>query len=264
MRSRLLANAIRLVAAALCVYVGLYLYWSHRYASAFANTRLGDSPDVVTRRFGAAPNVESPTSAYFIEFTMLPCSPPCAKRLWWGDPSGVFHRQAYYFEFDANRHLIRKTHYGHIDEAYIRWRDRSQQFSDTLRKRAPGVNWPPAGDAEGFRVAKVVVLARLLAQPQLNPRDPSWGPLSKFLVLRSWKGPFPAGATITAYTAALCFGPQCEPFPNQAGQSVVIFFADDSQPIYQMIQGRGGDEAHLKKETDELDVLAANMGHKSS
>ena len=58
------------VAAALCVYAGLYVYKSHRYASAFADTRFGDSPEIVSGRFGTPPNTEFPHSSYFMEYML--------------------------------------------------------------------------------------------------------------------------------------------------------------------------------------------------
>jgi hypothetical protein len=251
MKSRLLLKVlIGAVAAALCVYAALYVYKSHRYAGAFAATRLGDSPEIVTRRFGVPPNFEFWHSGGFGGFTMFPCTPPCDERLWWPDPTSVFRSQAYYFEFDVNRHLIRKTHYEHLDEAYLRWVERM--------KRAPKVEF--AGEAEQFRTAKVVALVRLLEPPQVDPRDSSWGPLSKFLVIRSWKGPFAAGTTMTAATAAMCYGPSCSPFPTHAGQLVVIYSLGDVQPIYPVSVGYTVDEAHVEKATHELDALAALGG----
>ena len=218
MKSRplLLKVLIGAVAAALCVYAGLYVYKSQRYASAFAETRLGDSPEIVSNRFGAPPNIEFPHSGYFMGFTKFPCAPPCETRLSWNDPTSVFRQQAYYFEFDVNRHLISKTHYQHLDEAYLRWtveRDEAHARS--------GLDFRT--EADRFRAAKVVAVVRLLEPPQMDARDTSWGPLSKFLVLRSWKGPFLAGATITVATSAMCYGPSCTAFtPKQVGQSVMI------------------------------------------
>src|SRR5216684_2615755 len=205
---RLQKLLIGAVAAALCVYAGLYVYKSQRYASAFADTRLGDSPEIVTRRFGVPPNIEFLHSGYFMGFTMFPCTQPCDKRLWWNDPTSVFRRQAYYFEFDVNRSLIRKTRYEHLDEAYLRWEERSEE--GMKRMRDARLDWSST-EADRFRAAKVAVLVRLLEPPQVDPGDPSWGPLSKFLVIRSWKGPFAAGTTMTAAMTALCFGPSCKP-----------------------------------------------------
>src|ERR1700683_2283216 len=100
MKSRLLLSVlIGAILAALCVYAGLYVYKSHRYASAFGNTRLGDSPEAVIHRFGVPPNVEFPHSSSYLGFTMFPCTSPCEDRLWWEDSTSVFRRQAYYFEF---------------------------------------------------------------------------------------------------------------------------------------------------------------------
>jgi hypothetical protein len=249
MKSRLLLKVLTgAVAAALCVYAGLYVYKSHRYASAFADTRLGDSPQIVTHRFGAPPNIEFLHSGYFQGFTVFPCTLPCNERLWWPDPTGVFRSQAYYFEFDVNRHLIRKTHYEHLDVGYLRWVERI--------KHKPGLAWDTTG-AERFRAAKVVALVRLLEPPQIDPRDSSLGPLSKFLVIRSWRGPFTAGTTITAATAGPCLGPECAPLPTHAGQSAVIYSLGDVQPIYPVISVFGVDEANVEKATHELNAFAA-------
>jgi len=188
------------VATALCAYAGLYVYRAHRYASAFAETRLGDSPETVTHRFGAAPNTEFLHSGSFLGFTMFPCTQPCEHRIWWEAPNGAFREQAYYFEFDLNRQLIRKIHYEHLDEIYLRWEERSKE--GMKRVQEAGLGWSST-DADRFRAAKVAVLVRLLEPPEVDPRDPSWGPLSKFLVIRSWKGPFHAGATITDATTAM-------------------------------------------------------------
>jgi hypothetical protein len=244
------------VAAALCVYAGLYVYKSHRYASAFADTRFGDSPEIVSGRFGTPPNTEFPHSSYFMGYTMFPCTAPCDTRLWWHDPTSTFRSQAYYFEFDANRTLIRKTHYEHLDEAYLRWEQRSKEGMKRVLDARLG--WSST-EADRFRAAKVVVLVRLLEPPQVDLGDPSWGPLSKFLVMRSWKGPFPAGATITAASTALCLGPSCavQLIPKQTGQLAVIFSLGDAQPIYPIIYAHGGDEAQVEIAAAEVDSLAA-------
>jgi hypothetical protein len=243
------------VAAALCVYAGLYVYKSQRYASAFAETRVGDSPEIVTRRFGVPPNIEFPHSGYFMGFTMFPCTSPCDTRLSWVDPTSVFRQQAYYFEFDVNRHLISKTHYEHLDEAYLRSEERWKE--GMKRVREAGLDWSST-DADRFRAAKVVAVVRLLEPPQFNPHDSSLGPLSKFLVLRSWKGPFSPGATITVATAAMCYGPSCTAFviPKQVGQLVMIFSLGDAQPIYPM----SVDGIDVDKKTRELDTLATQTG----
>jgi hypothetical protein len=255
MKSRLLVTVlIGAVAVALCVYAGLFVYENHRYASAFADTRLGDLPEIVSDRFGVPPNTEFPHSSYFMGFTRFPCSQPCAQRLWWEDPARVFRSQAYYFEFDVNRHLIRKTHYQHLDEAYLRWEETRKE--GMKRVRDAGLDWSST-DTDRFRVAKVVVLVRLLEPPQVDPSDSSLGPLSKFLVIRSWKGPFSAGATITAATAAMCYGPNCKLYPTQAGQLVLIFSLGDVQPIYPIIAVDGRD---VDRKTRELDTLATQTG----
>jgi hypothetical protein len=256
MKSRLLLKVqVAAVAAALCLYAGLHLYKSHRYTSAYADTHLGDSLEMVKHRFGAPPNVEWPGSDYFMGFTMFPCAPPCNERLWWDYPNGVFRLQAYYLEFDVNRHLINKTYYEHLDEGYLQWVERWKEASK--RGEEAGLDWSST-DAERFRAAKFVALVRLLEPPQVDPRDSSWGPLSKFLVLRSWKGPFSAGATVTAATAAMCYGPRCTDFlfPKKVGQFAVISSLQDLQPIFP-ISGYGVDEAHIEGATAKVDALAA-------
>ena len=257
MKSRLLLKVlIGAVAATLCVYAGLYVYREEKYASAFADTRLGDSPETVTRRFGASPNTEFPHSGYFMGFTMFPCTQPCEHQLWWAEPNGLFREQAYYFEFDVNRQLIRKTHYEHLDEAYLRWQERSKEGMKLMLEARLG--WPSTKAAQ-LRAAKVAVLVRLLEPPQVDPRDRSWGPLSKFLVIRSWKGSFTAGAIMTAATTALCFGPSCmvQLIPKQAGETAVILSLGDVQPIYPIIYAYGGDEAQVARAAGEIDALAA-------
>ena len=235
------------VAAALCVYGGLYVYKGQKYAGAFADSRLGDSPEVVRHRFGVPPNVEFPHSGYFMGFTMFPCAQPCDQRLWWSDPSSVFRQRAFYFEFDATQSLIRKTSYEHLDESYVKWMERM--------KHAPKVDMF-ATEAEKFHAAKVVVLVRLLEPPQVDPRDPSLGQLSKFLVVRSWKGLFAQGGTMIAATNVWCFGPSCKPNPTEVGHSAVIYSLGDVQPVYPfLVDGRDVD-----KQAVELDKLAAQSG----
>lgn len=96
---------------------------------------------------------------------MYPCKSPCEDRLWWDDPASVFRRQAYYFEFDVNRHLIRKTHYEHLDEAFLRWEELSKEGIE--RTRETGLDWSSM-DGERFRAAKVVALDVLAAQTALG------------------------------------------------------------------------------------------------
>jgi hypothetical protein len=78
MKSRVLLKVqAGALAAAVCVYAGLYLYTSHRYASAFADARLGDGSDGVIRLFGVPSTyIESPHHSDFSGFTMLPCRRP--------------------------------------------------------------------------------------------------------------------------------------------------------------------------------------------
>jgi hypothetical protein len=251
-RSRVpLALPIWLIAVAACTYAGLFVYKGHRFASAYAMTRIGDSQWVVKDRFGEPPNVEFLHSSYFPGYTSLPCALPCAVRLWWQDPASVFTSPAFYFEFDEDRRLVGKTHYEHLDEAYVKWRERLRHI------HLPA--WDST-EAEQFREAKVVALVRLLKSPQVDPRDSSWGALSKFLVVRSWKGPFSAGATIIAATSAYCGPfPHCETIFKQPGQLAVIVSGGDEQPIYPITKHIVG-AANLTKAVVDLDALAAQAG----
>jgi hypothetical protein len=56
---------------------------------------------------------------------------------------------------------------------------------------------------------------------------------AKLFVLRSWKGAFPAGTTITATTATqqVCTGICPPPYPLQMGQELVIFLVDTMEPV---------------------------------
>jgi hypothetical protein len=254
MRSRhLLKIQVGAVTAALCVYAGLIVFKSHRYTAAFADTRLGDAAEVVTRRFGVAPNdIEWPHSGYMQGFTMLPCSLPCDERLVWLDPTSVFRKQAYYFEFDANRRLIHKTHYEHLDEAFLRSEERFKE--GMKREDESGLVWSST-DAERFRAAKVIALVRLLEPPQFDTRDYSWQ--SKFVVMRSWKGPFNSGAPITTTGDAMCYGPDCPRYPGQPGQLWVLYGLGDAQPIYPIIESYGIDESRVEETVRKLDELAA-------
>jgi hypothetical protein len=92
---------------------------------------------------------------------------------------------------------------------------------------------------------------------QIDPRDSSLGPLSKFLVIRSWRGPFAAGTTMTAATAGPCLGPNCAPLSTHAGQSAGIYSLGEVQPIYPVVLVFGVDEANVEKATHELDAFAA-------
>jgi hypothetical protein len=164
--------------------------------------------------------------------------------------------RAYYFEFDLNRRLIRKTRFEHPDETYLRAEEHWTQ--GIKREHEAGLDWSGT-DADRFRAAKVVALVRLLEPPQVDSRDLSWGSLSKFLVLRSWKGPFSAGGTFTAATAAMCYGPSCANFliPKQVGQVIVLFALGDVQPVFPIVERYGVDESRLDEAARKLDVLAA-------
>jgi hypothetical protein len=109
-----------------------------------------------------------------------------------------------------------------------------------------------------FKAAKVVALVRLIEPPAVDPGNSRFGPLSKFHVVRSWKGPFPAGARITAATAAICGGAGCEPYPTQPGALVVIFSLGDVEPIWPVVTDYSVDDAHIEQATRELDAIAAS------
>ena len=123
MKSRLfLKLQVGAVLVALVTYFGMHAYRTNRCAKAYARSQVGDSPELVTARFGLAPRIETSRSDHEIGFTMLACTLPCAERLIWYDPTAFFQPQAYYFDFDGNRTLIRKTHYLKLDEDFLKWK----------------------------------------------------------------------------------------------------------------------------------------------
>ena len=112
--------------------------------------------------------------------------------------------------------------------------------------------------AARFNAAKVVALVRVVET--VSAPDSELGPLTKLLVLRSWKGPFSDGTTITAAREAVVGG-CCMPFPPlQAGQLMVIFSLRDVQPIRPMLTLYDVEKPHVEEATRELDKLAAAAG----
>ena len=89
--------------------------------------------------------------------------------------------------------------------------------------------------AQRFNFAKAVVLVRVVEStfPATVTPDYEWwsrNSLAKLLVIRSWKGSFLAGTTVTAGPWQFCGG-QCASYPFQAGQELVIFVFDVTEPI---------------------------------
>jgi hypothetical protein len=116
-------------------------------------------------------------------------------------------------------------------------------------------------DQGRFRAARVVVLARVDPRPRLitGPPRPSEPPTSEFLVLRSWKGPFPVGYQVEA----VCGG-ECGLLPIQAiqagsGHLVVLYSLGDVEPI-DPVRLDVVDEVHFEEIARELDALAVKTG----
>jgi hypothetical protein len=94
-----------------------------------------------------------------------------------------------------------------------------------------------------FQSARAAVLVRVLESTYPSPpskRDSEsfsrlWDATAKLLVLRSWKGPFLAGSTISASGKDPCFGP-CVPYQFQVGQEVVVFLYEEGEPVHAFAQ----------------------------
>jgi hypothetical protein len=189
MKSRILLRVLSgAVAAAICDYAGL-----HVYGHADMQARLQRPISAIRQKLLHVASVPRPILSF--------CTPGTLLDLRWShafnrvkldsggrEPNGVFRTQAFYFEFDVNRQLIRKTHYEHLDETYLRWQER---FKESIKStQEAGLDWSST-ETEQFRAAKVVVLVHLVEPPQVDPEDSSWDPLSNFLVVRSWKARSP-------------------------------------------------------------------------
>ena len=93
--------------------------------------------------------------------------------------------------------------------------------------------------AQELHNARAAVLVRVLESTYPVPtysgdRDSMlrmWNATAKLLVLRSWKGQFPVGATITAAAVDMCAG-ACMPYPFQVGQEVVVFLYEEGEPVH--------------------------------
>jgi hypothetical protein len=81
---------------------------------------------------------------------------------------------------------------------------------------------------------------------------------ASLLVITSWKGPFPAGASIRAATQQVCGG-LCAPYPFRVGKVVVVFTGDVTDPIHPFL-GSVIEGASVKEAILQLDALAANSG----
>jgi hypothetical protein len=127
--------------------------------------------------------------------------------------------------------------------------------------------------AEEFTNARAVVLVRVIASTypsqalstypsEASKRDYLLAlgrSTAKLKVLRSWKGPYSAGASVAVATQQqLCAG-QCAPYPFQVGEKVVVFIADSAEPI-SVAPSSVINAAHVKDAIPVLDALAAKTG----
>jgi len=127
--------------------------------------------------------------------------------------------------------------------------------------------------AEEFTNSTAVVLVRVIASTypsQAASTYPSEASKRDYLlalvrstaklkVLRSWKGPYSAGASVAVATPQrLCTG-QCIPYPFQVGEEVVVFIGDSAEPI-SVEPSSVINAAHVKDAIPVLDALAAKTG----
>ena len=89
--------------------VGAIAHQVDRYATAFADTRNGESQVVVVDRFGQ-PSAHELKGQPFLRFSNSGCEAPCSQRLWWEHPvlRGV---EAWSDEFDSENRVIHKAHW---------------------------------------------------------------------------------------------------------------------------------------------------------
>ena len=86
-----------------------------------------------------------------------------------------------------------------------------------------------------FEAAQTVILVRIVEStfptvPDLA-HNPLFIPSASALVLRSWKGPFSAGLLLHLAPPSFCAGSNCQPYPVQAGEEVLIFAQQARDPI---------------------------------
>jgi hypothetical protein len=118
--------------------------------------------------------------------------------------------------------------------------------------------------AQQFAHANSVVLVRVTASTypsganSLDYYQRSLDSTASLLVITSWKGPFPAGASIRAATQQVCGG-LCAPYPFRVGKVVVVFTGDVTDPIHPFL-GSVIEGASVKEAILQLDALAANSG----
>jgi hypothetical protein len=117
--------------------------------------------------------------------------------------------------------------------------------------------------AQRFNFAKAVVLVRVVESTFPATVTPDYelrslDSLAKLLIIRSWKGPFPPGITVTAGPWQFCGG-QCASYPFQAGQELVIFVANVGEPInvLPIAVVEGSDVEGVLRELDALAIRTA-------
>ena len=86
----------------------------------------------------------------------------------------------------------------------------------------------------GFETSQSVILVRVVESTFSavagGADDPPF-PTASALVLRSWKGPFSAGQLVHLVPPYFCAGSNCQPYPVQAGDEVLIFSQQARDPI---------------------------------
>jgi hypothetical protein len=118
--------------------------------------------------------------------------------------------------------------------------------------------------AQRVAYAKAVVLVQVVESSYPPPAAAldyyirAINSLAKLRVIRSWKGPYSTGATVTAETQQICGG-FCFPYPFQVGQEVVVFTYDAAEPIH-AYQGSVIDGSLVAQAIKELDALAVKAG----
>jgi hypothetical protein len=116
-----------------------------------------------------------------------------------------------------------------------------------------------ADPTQEFHDARAAVLVRVLESTYPSPAV-----TAKLLVLRSWKGPFPVGTTITAYATEVCAGACIPTYPFQVGQEVLVFLYEEVGPghifVYPNAVIDGDHGVRVDDAIRMLDAAAAKTG----
>jgi hypothetical protein len=104
------SRAVVVVAlVAVTVGIGAINHQTSRYATAFADSKDGETEVEVVGRFGQPSNREV-NGQPFLRYAIRGCEAPCSKRLWWEHPvlRGI---EAWSVEFDSQGRSIHKAHW---------------------------------------------------------------------------------------------------------------------------------------------------------